>query len=224
MNTSCDAAVAEEVEPQADDTVWNFKYPQIAPAGFTSARAASQADRAARIERAEAAAIEAARQSGFRQGEAQAQAVMTQRLKQERQAVLQAVEQFAEERRDYFRHVEKDVVTLALAIARKLLHREVQIDPLLLSGIVRVALDQVQAGSQVVLRCAPSELQGWQGFLSSLRESNREITLTADEAVEAGSVTLETVAGKAEISLQEQLKEIESGFLDLLRADEKPSA
>ena len=63
--------------------------------------------------------------------------------------------------------------------------------------------------------------EGWQGFLSTLPESNREITLTADEAVETGRVVLETVAGKAEISLQEQLKEIESGFLDLLRVDEK---
>ena len=35
---------------------------------------------------------------------------------------------------DYFRRVEGDVVSLALAIARKMLHREVQIDPLLLAG------------------------------------------------------------------------------------------
>jgi flagellar assembly protein FliH len=224
MSTLCEPVTPEEIEQQARDAVWNFKYPTIAAVGFPSAREGASVEREIRVQRAEAAVIEAARQNGLRQGEAQAQAAMTQRLEQERRAIGEAVKQFAQQRRDYFRRVETDVVTLALAIARKLLHREAQIDPLLLSGIVRVALDQIQAGSQVVLRCSPSERESWQNFLSSLPESSREITLAADEAVEPGRVVLETVAGKAEISLEEQLKEIESGFLDLLRADEKPSS
>ncbi len=224
MNTLCEPSAAEEIELSARDSVLNFKYPLIAPDGFPSARAASQTEREIRIQRAEAAAIEAARQNGLRQGEAQAQVATAQRLEQERRAISEAVDQFVQERRAYFHRVEADVVTLALAIARKLLHREAQIDPLLLSGIVRVALDQIQTGSHVSLHCSPSEQQSWQHFLSSLPESNREITLAADEAVEPGRVVLETVAGKAEISLEEKLKEIESGFLDLLRADEKPSS
>ncbi len=47
------------------------------------------------------------------------------------------------------------MVRLALAIARKVLHREAQLDPLLLAGVVRVALDQMQAGSRVLLRTSP---------------------------------------------------------------------
>lgn len=222
MNTSCDHATREEMEPAVRDSVWNFKYPLIAPDGFASAREAANAEREIRLQRAENAAIEAARQSGFRQGEAQAQAAMTQRLEQERHAIAEAVQQFTRDRREYFRRVEADVVTLALAIARKLLHREAQIDPLLLSGVVRVALDQVQAGSQVVLRCSPSEQESWSNFASTLPAPSREIAVTADEAIEPGRVVLESVAGKAEISLEEQLKEIESGFLDLLHDPRRP--
>ena len=222
MSTWCDTLAQEEAEPASRDSVFNFKYPLIAPAGFLSAREAMQAEREIRTQRAETAAIEAARQSGFREGAAHAQAAMAQKLEHERRAVAEAIEQFANQRREYFRQVETDVVTLALAIARKLLYREAQIDPLLLSGIVRVALDQIQAGSQVVLRCSPPEQQAWQNFLSSLPESKREIVLAADEAVEPGKIVLEAGAGKAEISLEEQLKEIESGFLDLLRVGGKP--
>ena len=218
MSTLCELVAGEEMEQQATDTVCNFQYPFIGPGGFPSARESHLA-REMRIHRAEAAALEAARQSGVREGEAHTQAAMTQRLEQERHAIQQALEQFDEERRSYFRRVETDVVTLALAIARKLLHREAEIDPLLLSGIVRVALDQIQAGSHVVLRCSPSEQESWQRFLSSLPESEREITLAADNAVESSRVVLETAAGKAEISLEDQLKEIESGFLDLLHGD-----
>jgi len=184
MNTLCEPVAPGEVEQQAGDAVWDFRYPLIAPAGFPSAREAAHVEREIRVQRAESAAVEAARQNGMRQGEAQAEAAMAQRVEQERRAILEAVEQFAKERREYFRRVETDVVTLALAIARKLLHREAQIDPLLLSGIVRVALEQIQAGSQVVLRCSPPEQGSWQSFLSSLPESAREITVLADDAVD----------------------------------------
>jgi len=200
-------------------SVWEFKYPTIGSAGLVPVCEALRPEREIRLQRSEAAAVEAALQNGFRQGEAQAQATLSQRLERERRAINEAVEQFASERRAYFHRVETDVVTLALAIARKLLHREAQIDPLLLSGVVRVALEQIQAGSQVVLRCSPSAQEDWRSFLASLPESSREITLTVDEAVEAGRVVLETVAGKAEMSLEAQLKEIESGFLDLLSGD-----
>ena len=218
MSTLCEPLVPEEIESQARDAVWNFKYPLIAPAGFPGAREAANVERELRVQRAESAAMEAARQGGLREGEARAQAAMAQKLEQERRAIVSAVEEFAEERRVYFRRVETDVVMLALSIARKLLHREAQVDPLLLSGIVRVALDQVQDGSQVVLRSSLVEQESWRHFLSSLPESDRKVELVADESVEPGRVVLETLAGKAEISLEEQLKEIESGFLDLLHA------
>ena len=222
MNMLCELPVDGPIEQLANDTVWEFKYPLISPGGLAPLREAVRPEREIRVQRAEAAAVEAAHQNGFRQGEAQAQAALSQRVEQERRAIGEAIEQFAHQRRTYFRRVESDVVTLALAIARKLLHREAQVDPLLLSGVVRVALDQIQDRSQVVLRCSPLEQESWQRFLSSLPESEREITLAADEAVEAGRVVIETLAGKAEISLEEQLKEIESGFLDLLRVEEKP--
>lgn len=222
MSTLCEPAALQEIEEPARDAVWDFKYPLIGAAGFSSAREAMHTEREIRMQRAEAAAIEAARQNGFRQGEQQAQAAMAQRLDQERRAVGEALTQFAKEQREYFRRVESDVVTLALTIARKLLHREAQIDPLLLSGIVRVALEQIQAGSQVVLRCSSSERESWQNFLSSLPAGKPEIALAADDALEPGRLVIETQAGKAEISLEEQLKEIESGFLDLLRVEGRP--
>ncbi len=215
MNTWCEPMALAEAEK-----VWDFQYPMIAPAEFPSANEASQPEREIRLQRAQAAALEAARQNGIREGEQQAQAAMAQQLDEARRAIAGAVAQFAEERRSYFRRVEGDVVTLALAIARKVLRREAQIDPLLLSGVVRVALDQIQAGSEVTLRTSPAQQEAWQRFLTSWPETNREITVVADEAVESGQLLLETAAGKAEISLEDKLHEIESGFLDLLHDGE----
>ena len=46
---------------------------------------------------------------------------------------------------------------LALSIARKILHREAQLDPLLLAGIVRVALEKIDGATEVVLRVHPQK-------------------------------------------------------------------
>ncbi|HEU4636319.1 MAG TPA: hypothetical protein VFS41_09090, partial [Edaphobacter sp.] len=77
----------------------------------------------------------------------------------EREAVLRACEGFAQERTRYFAAVEEEVVRLSLAIAARILHREIGMDPLLLKGAVRVALEKVQGAETAVLH-VPEEQQG----------------------------------------------------------------
>ena len=211
MNTLCEPPAQGECE-----AVWDFQYPVIAPANFASPQDAAVVERNTRQQLAQSMAVEAARQQGICQGERQANNAMALKLEQERQAIAEAIAQFAHERHNYFRRVEADAVTLALAIARKLLHREAQIDPLLLSGVVRVAMEQLQAGSQIVLRVSPCQEKVWQEFLSASTESDRAVKVMVDEKVSPGKLVLEATAGKAELSLEDELKEIESGFLDLL--------
>ena len=107
-----------------------------------------------------------ARKEGRDEGMAQGLAEFEKKLAGEKQALVQAVREFARERETYFQRVEAEVVGLALAIARKILHREAQVDPLLLAGVVRVGLDNVAAGTRVRLRVHPDQIQAWQAFFS----------------------------------------------------------
>ncbi len=50
---------------------------------------------------------------------------------------------------------------LALAVAARILRREAQMDPLLLTGAVRVALGQLAASSEVRLLVPPAKLDLW---------------------------------------------------------------
>ncbi len=67
----------------------------------------------------------------------------------------QALDEFRSQREEYFAQVEHEVVRLALAIAERILHREAQVDPLLLAGAVRVALGQLAESTEVRLRVPP---------------------------------------------------------------------
>jgi flagellar assembly protein FliH len=204
--------------------VENFRYPVIARAGFGAQDVlnlgATDAGRGVRehaIQQELAAAVEAARKKAWSEGQAQAAAEAAQTVAQERSAISSAVSEFAQQRAEYFRRVESELVRLALSIASKVLHREARMDPLLLAGVVRVALDQMQAGTRLVLRTSPDAAEVWREFCAQNLGDKQNVEVVPDSSLSAHSCVLQAEAGSTEISIDSQLQEIESGFFDLLR-------
>ena len=159
---------------------------------------------------------------GLAEGEARGRAAFEKNLSDLRASVAETVRQFAEQRENYFQSVESEVVQLALSIARKILHREAQIDPLLLTGIVRVALDSLNEDTQVRLRSNPQEVPFWRDYFDQATQIARRPEMIGDASLEPGCCVLETELGSTRISMETQIKEIEQGFLDLL--EHRPKA
>ncbi len=157
-----------------------------------------------------------ARKEGRDEGLAHGRAEFEKALANERQSLMGAVRDFARERETYFQRVEAEVVGLAMAIARKILHREAQVDPLLLAGVVRVGLDKVAAGTRVRLRVHPDQVKGWQEFFTLQHDMQALPELMGDSTLGPGHCILETELGSTDLTLETQLKEIEQGFFDLL--------
>jgi flagellar assembly protein FliH len=130
--------------------------------------------------------------------------------------------QFVLERQSYYRRVEGEVVELALAIARKILHREVQIDPNTLAGIVRVTLEKLDTGTKVDLHVHPQEAAAWRHYFACETQDVEPPGIHEDPAIARGECRIDTSLGSTEIGLESQLKEIETGLLDLLA--ERPGA
>ena len=141
-------------------------------------------------------------------------------LAHSRQQFLHTFEEFAQERAAYYRRVESEVVQLALAIARKILHREAEIDPSLLAGIVRVTLDKLDAGTKIDLHVPLREITDWRHFFACQVEGAPVPEVHEDAALASGECRIETSLGSTEVGLESQLKEIETGLLDLL--EERP--
>ncbi len=130
----------------------------------------------------------------------------------ERARVEAFQDEFARDRRGYFREVERRVVELALAIARKVLAREVALDPMHLTAIVRAALDRVQDESVSRLRVPVSTAADWRAMFA-----RGEVEVVADERLPGGTVRLETSVGQVELGVAAQLEEVERGFGELMR-------
>ncbi len=126
-----------------------------------------------------------------------------------------AVEQFAEERRSYFARVETELVRLALSIAARILHREAQVDPLLVAALVRIAIEKMRDGSNVTVRVAAADAAGWRTRLDA-KIGESDVEIVEDDQLGPQECVLETRLGSVEFGIEAQLKEIERGFFDLL--------
>ena len=146
-----------------------------------------------------------------------------QRLRQDYEAKLQAarapiaaaVAAFEAQRAEYFTRVEAEVVQLALAIAAKILHREAQVDPMLIAALVRITIEKMREGSSVTVRVSPGRVQRWKEFFAA-QANTAHVEVVVDAGLSDHDCLLETELGVANFGLDTQLKEVEQGFFDLL--------
>lgn len=162
--------------------------------------------------------FEAGREKGCQEGRAQereAQAAANAAAEERR--VRQAAElaqRFLEEHNRYFEEVEREVVELALAVAARILRRESQMDPLLLTGAVRVALGQLSNASSVALRVPQSELDLWSETIAALPNLKTRPRVEVGEGMRQGDCTIVAETGSVDLGLRAQMAEIERGFFD----------
>ena len=203
MSTSSKPAVA--LEPQ----VQPFPYAEVAGGQSASGFGAGPAYD-------EVALQHSARQAGIQEGEARAQAAYDKKLAEIRDTVRVALDDFARERSSYYQRLEAEVVQLALSIARKILHREAQLDPNLLAGIVRVALEKIESGTRVTVRVNPQQVSECRSYFAQHMDAQDVPEVVDDPAVPMDQCRLQTKLGTTELGLEVQIKEIEQGLFDLL--------
>jgi flagellar assembly protein FliH len=145
--------------------------------------------------------------------EAQAAALAAAEERRVRQAA-ELIESFARERDRYLHAVEHEVVELALAVAARILRREAQMDPLLLTGAVRVALGQLSGSTQVEVRVPAAELDLWTNAISLFPNLRLKPTVVSGDGMLLGDCAIKTSLGTVDLGIRSQLGEIERGFFD----------
>jgi len=160
-----------------------------------------------------------------RQLEREAHASAVKAIENERaQQAAKLIAQFSQDRDAYLRAVEREVVKLALAVAARILRREAQMDPLLLTGAVRVALGQLAGSTEVRLRVPSEDLVLWKDALALFPNLALKPMLVAGEGMRLGDCVIETALGSVDLGIRSQLGEIERGFFDSSARTNLPAA
>jgi flagellar biosynthesis/type III secretory pathway protein FliH len=209
------------LDPETTPEIRPFPYAELSPPPGAESGVLQEARTHAAVANESApggrtAAENAAALAERQQWEAQVRAGLDQRLREVRESVSATLADFAGERTLYFQQVEAEVVQLALSIARKILRREAEIDPELLAGMVRVALERVESGTKVTVRVHPQQVSECRTYFAQRMEAHQVPEVVEDPVLSIDHCVLQTVLGTTELGPEVQLKEIEQGLLDLL--------
>ena len=137
---------------------------------------------------------------------------MAQQVSAKIEQLSRSIEQLALHRGKIQREAEPELVRLSMAIARRILRRELSVDPDSLHGLIKVGLEKIEASEIHRVRVHPDHAS----VLARLLEgSARPVDIAADPGLPVGAVIFETARGSLDTGLETQLKEIERGFADL---------
>lgn len=152
---------------------------------------------------------------GFTEGEKAGIDSERKNLKSVLDTLSQAVRQLDEIRNEIYRYSEKEVVSLAMGIATKIVRHEVAINKNVILNVLKQALKKTVDYDKIKIRVNPSDLQflKTQNHQFSLLTDNMEsIVFEEDEAILTGGCLIQTNSGDIDARIDKQLEAVEEAF------------
>lgn len=122
------------------------------------------------------------------------------------------------EREKIIRRAEDEIAQLAVAVARKIIFREMFADPSIVGDIVQEAIHKVTDREEITVRVHPADLDfvlGRQEEYTRNIKGIRKLKILADNAISPGGCVIETPNGTVDARIESQLTEIEQSLLEV---------
>ena len=120
-----------------------------------------------------------------------------------------------ENEKNFLRYAEKHVVTLAVAVAKRILGREVETDKMIVVHSVQEALGQVADKASISIKVNHEDYDNILKHRKALQEIDRnfpELEFIKDDKISRGGCIIQTRTGMIDGRLTSQLEEIERNF------------
>jgi flagellar assembly protein FliH len=151
-----------------------------------------------------------ATEAGRRQGDQEARAEMLPVMERLNASIAEIVGM----RSDLRRRAERDVVQLALLIARRVLHRQLNVDDNALTAIARVAFERLTRSESWTVTVHPRFAASVASALPGAQASR--VQIKPDPECDPGTLTIRSTDGVIDASVDAQLDEISRGLADRL--------
>lgn len=147
-------------------------------------------------------------ETGRRQGEEQARADLQPVLDRLNASIAEILSM----RSDVRRRAEKDVVELALLIAKRVLHRQLMVDTEALTALARVAFDRLTRSESYRVTVHPQFANAVSHALTATPGTH--IHVDPDPSCALGTLVIHSADGAIDASVDTQLEEIDRGLTD----------
>ena len=119
-------------------------------------------------------------------------------------------------RNETYNRLEKEVVELSLAIAKKVICQEIKTDREIVVCVAREALNKVEDTGNIKIKMSPDDLNfinETKYQITNLIEHIDNVTVEAEESIPNGGCIIETDFGEIDARIEKQLQAIEESFL-----------
>ncbi len=154
----------------------------------------------------------AAFQEGYAEGERAGSEAALEQFRGSIASFGRTVQELAAFKQKLRAEAEKELVELSLAIARRVVRRELSVDPTTVLALVRTCFDEYQRAEVHCVKVSPADFEAVSAYFEENPAQNLEIR--ADSAVSAGGAVFETSQGQLDARVETQLGEIEYGLAD----------
>src|SRR6185436_13825922 len=144
-------------------------------------------------------------EQGYKEGERIGKQMGERMVANAVQRYDRSVHELAATHRSLREAMEKEAVRLALAVAKKIVQREVSMDPDLVTALVSVALKRVQGQTAVTVRVSSHDHARMD---TALRTLNTTISVTEDPSLERGDFVLDSIQTHVDGRLSGQIETI----------------
>jgi len=154
-------------------------------------------------------------EKGAKEGETAGFEQATEKLEPLLDGLQQALMQLGNLRQKTYRIIEQEVVELSLAIARKVICREIEVDKVVVVCVARAALSKIDDPGNVKIKMNPSDFQfinDTKYQLSELTGNIDNVTIEPGENIRSGGCVIETNLGKIDARIEQQLQAVEESF------------
>jgi flagellar assembly protein FliH len=158
-------------------------------------------------------------ENGFRQGEKAGMEIAEKKVEAVMRRYSDAIFELGRLKSTLYPQVEREVVKLAVEVAKKIVHREIQVDKEIIQTLVKVALSHVAEKTAVTIHLHPADynfILERKAELSQGDQGGREISLLADKSIERGGCLVKTECGDIDARIEEEFREVERGFFEEL--------
>ena len=208
--------IAQDDNPEVAPVLWRRVLSAEAALSAAHETPDDEVRRLAQLERQFEQRARESYAAGMRDGEAAARARFAAEIQKTIERLSRAIDEIAGLRPRLRAEAEADLIRLSLAIARRVLRRELAIDPEALHGLVLGALEKLQGQEIARVRVHPSHASPISACLREKRDG-AAIEVVPDATREIGDIVFETQRGNLDASVESQLQEIERGLADRLR-------
>lgn len=151
-------------------------------------------------------------EKGFAQGEKAGRELGEKRFDSVVKSFAEVLEEVRRLKEELYQQGEQEMIKLVLAIARRVIQKEVSTDEKIILAMIQSALKYIADQGEIRVKLNPSDLEYASQHKGEIMEGVRQVIFEGDEGISRGDAIIESNRGVIDCGIEKHLQEVEEAL------------